>query len=892
MDAQSFVKTTKTTCPYCGVGCGVLAKEDVDGKITIEGDPDHPANFGKLCSKGSTLSETLGSHDRILYPEIDGKRASWDEALDTVSAKFKSVIEIHGPDAVAFYVSGQFLTEDYYVANKLMKGYIGSGNIDTNSRLCMASSVVGHKRAFGTDSVPGCYEDLEEADLVVLVGSNMAWCHPILFQRILKSKEQNPNKKIIVLDPRETATSDAADLFLPLKPGSDVPIFMGLFNYLKNNGAVDENFVAAHTEGFDNLVDAAQPYTLDQTSKVSGLDKTTLEAFYAEFLKTEKVVTIYSQGVNQSKDGTDKVNAIINAHLLTGRIGKVGAGPFSITGQPNAMGGREVGGLANQLASHLDIDNSEHRDWVQGFWQSPTIATKVGLTAVDMFDAVAEGRIKAIWIMATNPVVSMPNANKVKDALAKCEMVVVSDIYHTSDTAKCADIVLPSTGWGEKDGMVTNSERRMSRQKPFQAGPGEARHDWWQLCEVGRRLGYDGFEFENPGQIFKEYAQLSTFVNEEERDLELGGVAHLSTEEYKNLEPVFWPNNKDYPKGIPRLFEKKNYYTASGKAQFITPESHESFPLKPDYPLFLNTGRIRDQWHTMTRTGRTHRLNSHISEPFIEIHPKDAKAYGVQTAQIAKVSSEYGDMLARVSVTDRQKPGSVFAPMHFTSNLTSKGRVDALAHPLTDPFSRQPAFKSTAVSVTPFKAKWFGYAAIDLPEGVDISVPQNIEYWAKSRAQAGISLELAGSRMPDDWQALFRSFSAELGSVNILVMEGPTKGHVRLAAYDGPILKAVMYVSDRPVIATREWICTQIGQPRENHQKLDILAGIPPKDMPIKGRIICACMDIGANEIITAIEQGCRTVKAIGEKTTAGTNCGSCQGDVRKILEASCAVEA
>jgi len=443
---------TCTTCPYCGVGCGVVASLEKDGNVAIKGDETHPANFGKLCSKGSALGETLGLEDRLLYPQVKGKRVAWDAALEAVASGFSNAIEKYGPDSVAFYVSGQLLTEDYYIANKFMKGYIGSGNIDTNSRLCMASSVVGHKRAFGADIVPGCYEDLEQADLIVLTGSNLAWCHPVLYQRIMTAKAQRPEMKIIVIDPRETASCDVADMHLALKPGSDVALFQGLFNYLDRHGFSDSDFISAHTENYESALRAAIEYSVEYTSQLTELSPEQLEAFYSLFAQTPKTVTIYSQGVNQAVDGTDKVNTIINCHLLTGRIGKVGAGPFSVTGQPNAMGGREVGGLANQLASHMEIGNPEHRDLLQRFWGSPAMIDKAGLKAVDLFEAIHAGQIKAVWIMATNPVDSLPDADRVREALHKCDMVVVSDIYGHTDTVACADIVLPSTGWGEKDG--------------------------------------------------------------------------------------------------------------------------------------------------------------------------------------------------------------------------------------------------------------------------------------------------------------------------------------------------------------------------------------------------------------------------------------------------------
>ena len=518
----------RTTCPYCGVGCGVVVSREDDATVTVKGDKDHPANYGRLCSKGSALGETIDLDGRLLHPQVAGKRASWDEALDLVSSRFAETIRDHGPDSVAFYVSGQILTEDYYVANKLMKGFIGSANIDTNSRLCMASSVAGHRRAFGTDTVPGTYEDLELADLIVLTGTNLAWCHPVLYQRIAAAKAKRPEMKVVLIDPRRTMTADIADMHLAIAPDSDIPLFAGLLAHLAEAGAIDADYVEKHTSGLSEALDRARSVSLAGIASMTGLSERELQAFYSLFARTEKAVTVYSQGVNQSSIGTDKVNAIINCHLATGRIGRPGMGPFSVTGQPNAMGGREVGGLANMLAVHLDIENPEHRDIAQRFWKSPAIADKQGLKAVDLFRAVADGRIKALWIMATNPVDSMPDADAVKKALEICPFVVVSDIDAETDTTPFADVLLPSAAWGEKNGTVTNSERRISRQRAFLPPAGEAKPDWWQMAEVGKRLGFEeAFDWPGPAAIFAEYAAMTAFENSGSRDLDIGAHAGI-----------------------------------------------------------------------------------------------------------------------------------------------------------------------------------------------------------------------------------------------------------------------------------------------------------------------------------------------------------------------------
>ncbi|MDX1805143.1 MAG: molybdopterin-dependent oxidoreductase, partial [Alcanivorax sp.] len=489
-----------TTCPYCGVGCGIRT----DGK-QLGGDDAHPANRGRLCVKGSSVLETLGDQDRLLNPEVNGQVVTWDTALDEVAARFRRIIDEYGPDAVAFYVSGQLLTEDYYVANKLMKGFIGSANIDTNSRLCMSSAVVAHKRAFGEDVVPGCYEDMELADLVILTGSNTAWAHPIVYQRIAAAKQARPDMKVVVIDPRRTATCDLADLHLAIRPGQDVPLFNGLLSWLEANNALDHDYIENHTNGFDEALACArrQGCNWPALAQQLGVSKEDLTTFFHWFGACDKTVTVFSQGVNQARNGSDQGNAIINAHLATGRVGKPGASPFSITGQPNAMGGREVGGLANQLAVHLDIDNPEHHAAVANFWRAPALARRNGLTAVELFKAVASGQVKAVWIMATNPVDSLPEADRVRHALQQCDTVVVSDCVASGDTLACADIKLPALGWSEKSGMVTNSERCLSRQRPFIPAPGQARADWWIITEVAHRLGYaEAFPYQHERDIF------------------------------------------------------------------------------------------------------------------------------------------------------------------------------------------------------------------------------------------------------------------------------------------------------------------------------------------------------------------------------------------------------
>ena len=859
----------KTTCPYCGVGCGIIATQGGSGEVSVRGDPDHPANFGRLCSKGSALAETLSLDDRLLFPEINGRQAPWDIAIDRVASRFRETIEKHGPDSVAFYVSGQLLTEDYYVANKLMKGFIGSANIDTNSRLCMASSVAGHKRAFGADVVPCTYEDLELADLAVLTGSNFAWCHPVLFQRLMNAKERR-GTKIVVIDPRKTATAEFADLHLAIKPGADVALFNGLLNYLHRLGKTDPLFIFKHTAGLAEALIAARG---GDASTVTGIPHDQLNQFFRMFAETERTVTVWSQGVNQSSAGTDKVNAIINCHLITGRIGKEGMGTLSITGQPNAMGGREVGGLANMLAAHMAIESPTQRDIVQRFWQSPAIATRPGLKAVDMFEAVADGRIRAIWIMATNPVVSMPDANAVRDALKACPFVVVSEAVGNSDTAKLANVLLPAAAWGEKDGTVTNSERRISRQRAFLPMPGAARADWRIICDVANAMGFSGFGFQSPADIFREHAALSRFENGGKRAFDIGSAADTDEERYENLAPFQWPR-PGRESGMGRLFADAGFFTESGRANFIaTPYRKPASETSAAFPLVLNTGRIRDQWHTMTRTGKSPRLMAHMGEPLLEIHPDDARARGIVPASLVKVSSERCSAIVRAMVTEKQQRGSVFAPMHWSGMNAKLARVDALVAANPDPLSGQSELKYTPVEVTPFEARWYGFAVTTHRPALD-----HLGYWAEARALNGFRFELASIEWPESWQDFAEAF---LDSNNLHAYVDKQAGSYRYAAFEDGIFRGAIFVATEPVAIARNWIAAQLGK----SVTLQVLAGRSENAGGDCGSIICACNNVGKNTILAAIAGGAMTLTGVGAATNAGTSCGACRSEVKGLLQ-------
>ena len=868
----------RTTCPYCGVGCGVIARPDG----TIAGDPDHPANAGRLCSKGTALAETLDDGERLLYPTVDNERAGWDEALDRVAMNFQRTIREHGPDAVAFYVSGQFLTEDYYVANKLMKGFIGSANIDTNSRLCMASSVAGHIRAFGEDIVPGCYDDIEQCDLAVLVGSNMAWCHPILYRR-LEAAKQRRGTRIVVIDPRRTPTCDIADLHLPLRPGSDVALFAGLLGAI---GTGDTAWIEAHTSGFEAA--RAAVLSVPQVAALTDLPADAVAQFYDWFARTERVVTLYSQGVNQSSAGTDKVNAIVNCHLATGRIGRPGMGPFSLTGQPNAMGGREVGGLANQLAAHVGFDDPAGIDRVRRFWRAPGLATRPGLKAVDLFDAVLAGQIKALWIMGTNPAASMPRAEQVREALRQCPFVAVSDCWPT-DTTRYADIVLPAAGWSEKDGTVTNSERRISRQRAFRKPPREARPDWWMLAEVAKRMGWrDAFDYPNQAAIFREHAALSGFENDGRRLFDIGALAEISDRDYDGLTPLQWPVKRAGLGGTARLFADGVFPTHDGKARFVpTPYRSIAGAATSKYPFLLNTGRIRDQWHTMTRTGRVARLMSHIAEPFLDLNADDAEASGIANGGLLRIASDQGSAIMRARLSADLRRGEVFAAMHWTDRYGSAGPIDRLVSGATDPISGQPEFKATAVSIAAVAVRWRGFLLRRrhvLPRGEGF-------YWSRMPISSGEAYELTGwADLPEGKvsEAWVRDMLEAPSEAELVIYADPRRGVFRYASMVEGRLDACLFLAERDgALPARERLVAVLGTAIEDRDRAFLLSGVARPGVAAVGPTLCACFQVGLETLHQAIRDGgLATVEEIGAALRAGTNCGSCIPELKKALRA------
>jgi assimilatory nitrate reductase catalytic subunit len=886
MNAPAQSPAVRTTCPYCGVGCGVLARPDGIGGATVAGDPDHPSNFGGLCSKGAALGETLGLATRLLHPMIrqaDGAlmRVDWETALDRVAAGFRRIIDRDGPDAVALYLSGQLLTEDYYVANKLMKGFIGSANVDTNSRLCMASSVAGHRRAFGSDTVPGTYEDLDEADLLVLVGSNAAWCHPVLFQRMARNRAER-GAKVVVIDPRRTATADEADLFLSIAPGTDTTLFSGLLGDLADRLALDYAYIDAHTTGFEGALARARTIAPNAaaTAAATGLDEADVARFFALFRSTERVVTCFSQGVNQSAQGTDKVNAIINCHLATGRIGRPGMGPFSLTGQPNAMGGREVGGLANQLAAHMGFAPVEV-DRVRRFWRAPNIARREGLKAVQMFEAVERGEIKALWVMGTNPAVSLPRAGAMRAALARLELFVVSENVLSNDTVNSgADVLLPAAAWGEKDGTVTNSERRISRQRPFLPLPGETKPDWWMVAELARRLGYaDGFGFEGAADIFREHAALSAFENDGSRGFDLGALAELSEREFDRLPPVQWPARAGEPRREQRFFAAGGFHTADGRARFVAPAMPAlSAPTDEAFPLRLNTGRIRDQWHSMTRSGLSPRLGQHLPQPFVEVNPADAHAAGLRDGGFARVATRHGAAVLSVVVTDSQRPGMLFAPIHWSEETAASARIGALVAPDTDPLSGQPEAKATPAAIAPVAFSFHGFALTRRP----LTVPAGT-CWTKVTVGGGVGLLIATDAPLEVWrdQARLAFGDAELAEY----VDAP-RGIYRVAAFRNDRLDGCLFVG--PADATPQWDTVKAVFERNTLNDIErrtLLSGRATDGLADAGPIICACFGVGLTAIREALASGAAaSVESIGRTLRAGTNCGSCLPELKRIV--------
>jgi assimilatory nitrate reductase catalytic subunit len=882
----------------------VIIHSENDKIIDVKGDPQHPANFGRLCTKGSTLHLSAKLDNRLLYPEVrqsrdlPRKRATWDESLDLVVEKFATLIETHGPDSVAFYISGQLLTEDYYVFNKLAKGLIGTNNVDTNSRLCMSSAVAGYKVTLGADAPPACYEDIDHTDCLFIAGSNTAFAHPIIYRRIEDAKEKNPNLKIIVVDPRQTDTAKAADLHLAILPGTDVALFNGMLHVMLWEGMLDNAFIDAHTNGFAELKETVREYTPKMVADICGIKEADIITA-AKWFGKGPTLSMYCQGLNQSIHGRDKNAALINLHLATGQIGKLGAGPFSLTGQPNAMGGREVGGMATLLSGHRELANPEHRAEVASLWGVESISDLPGKSAVDMFKAVKDGSIKAIWIACTNPAHSMPDLNEVLEALDNAELVVVQDAFDNTETCQYADVLLPASTWGEKEGSVTNSERCITRVNPAVTPPAEARHDWEIVVDFAQRLEQRLgkktllFPYTTTEQIFDEHRETTRG-----RDLDITGLSYTLLNEQG---PQQWPFKTGDVTGKARLYSDGVFQKPDGKAQFMN-AVYQGTADKTNarYPLHLLTGRLRDQWHGMSRTGNVAQLYNHAEEPVIHMSTDDMMRRSIKNGDIVKVSNMRGSLVLPVQMSDEVKPSQTFIPMHWGSQSMHGLGVNALMPSAYDQVSKQPELKHTAVKLEKLDLPWrmtvmrtihsldvlqklraylshFEYASCGLfgretenhdgmlilraahTEAPDEQVIQDIDMLLGMTGDAPLLNYLDAKR------GISKRILVETNSVNKSEVTGVRLvGETLAAAW----LKDVMGTGEfSPEL--RRWALAPLNA--------------PPAGQRSRGKIVCNCLDVAENEIIDNIQLGADLL-TLQNKLKCGTQCGSCVPELKQLV--------
>ena len=892
---------TRSTCPYCGVGCGVIIEHDATQITGVRGDPDHPANFGRLCTKGGTLHLGMTPQvmaQRLMHPQLRSdktaarKRVSWDAALDHAAEKFARAISEHGPDSVAFYISGQLLTEDYYVFNKLAKGLIGTNNVDTNSRLCMSSAVAGYKATLGADAPPCSYEDIDHADCLLIAGSNTAWAHPVLFRRIEDARGKNPGMKLIVVDPRRTDTAEAADLHLAILPGTDIALYNAMLHVLLWEDLIDAEYIREHTEGFDALKALVRDYTPAMAADICGVKAEDIVTAARWFGQSAAALSLYCQGLNQSSHGTDNNAAIIHLHLATGKIGKPGCGPFSLTGQPNAMGGREVGGLANLLSAHRDLANPEHRAEVARLWGVADVPAKPGLTAVELFEAVHRGEIKALWIACTNPAQSLPDLTRVQEALARCPFVVLQEVSADTETATFADLLLPAAGWGEKEGTVTNSERRISRVHAAVPAPGEARADWRIVVDFAHRLesrlsqyGDTLFPYANTEDIFNEHR--ATTVG---RDLDIGGLSYALLEQ---SGPQQWPLRAGAVFGTPRLYAGGVFPTASGRARF-TPTQHRppAEATDPHHPLHLNTGRLRDQWHGMSRTGVVSRLHAHAPEPAIEMHPRDMERRGIVDGDLVRLKGKRGSLLLRAAASNTLRPAQTYVPMHWGGQFMSGPGVNALTLPVTDPVSRQPELKHAAVQVEKFTVGWQLVAMRRDDEG---GLHAALHPWLARFDHATLTLAGRdstvvvlrawggeGSPVPSPDMLAELAAATGLDAPHMLAFNDTRRGIAKRALIEGDRLAGALLCNET---RATDWLLDLIargGSTADLRKWLFAPLATPPAAGPARGRIVCNCFDVSESEIRAELAAGL-DLAALQEKRKCGSNCGSCLPELRRM---------
>jgi assimilatory nitrate reductase catalytic subunit len=915
------VREVRSTCCYCGVGCGVLIATDGEQITGVRGDPDHPANRGQLCSKGSTLHLTAHPSlktSRLLHPELrrdrdaPRTRATWDESLDHVTERFASIIAEHGSDAVAFYISGQLYTEDYYVFNKLAKGLIGTNNIDTNSRLCMSSAVAGYKQTLGADAPPCSYEDIDSATCLFIAGSNTAYAHPILYRRIEAARAARPTMRVIVVDPRKTDTARDATLHLQILPGTDVALFNGMLHVLLWEGLVDNAFIRANTEGFDALKALVRDFTPAVVAQTCGISEADLVLAAKWFGESSATLSLYCQGLNQSTAGTAKNAALINLHLATGMIGKPGAGPFSLTGQPNAMGGREVGGLANLLSAHRDMGNPADREEIALFWGVDSVPDKPGKTAVELFEAIREGKIKAVWIACTNPAQSMPDQTTIHAALRKAELVVLQEAYRNTETGWYADVLLPATSWGEKSGTVTNSERRITRVHAAMSAPGHARADWLiatdfaQRLESRLRVGKPSlFPYATAEEVWQEHRDTTRG-----RDLDIGGLTYALLDE---RGPQQWPFPAGAKAGVTRLYEDHRFPTKSGKAQFVcTPYRAVKEAADARYPFRLTTGRLRDQWHGMSRTGTVAQLYAHAPEPAVALHPDDLRRRGFIAGELVRVQSRRGALHVTVSPDDSVRPGQAFLAMHwgarFLAGADSLG-VNTLTIAAFDPVSKQPELKHAAVRIDKAELPWrlvaFGLPAYGTAIALlDSLAPLLHAYPFASatmigREEEGVLLRIAdkvaaNSALIDD---IDRRFG--LAHVNALRYDDPRRAVGRRIDIQQGVLRAVRMSGGEQDLVAEPWLKDWLAraEPVEPVRRLLMLpTAATPAGFAPRGNVVCSCFNVTDREIGATVRQGALTtanaLTAVQATLQCGTNCGSCLPEVRKLIAREIASKA
>ncbi len=926
MDIIPMVET-RSTCPYCGVGCGVVIQAQGDQVIGVRGDTEHPANFGKLCSKGSTLHLTMRPEVQALRASQPMMRvdksspreaASWDHTLDTLAERFADTIVTHGPDSVGFYLSGQLLTEDYYVFNKLAKGLIGTNNVDTNSRLCMSSAVAGYKLTLGADAPPCSYEDIDHADCMFIVGSNMAFAHPILYRRLEAARLQRPDIKVIVIDPRKTDTAREASLHLAIQPGTDVALFNGMLHLMLWDGLVNHKFIDAHTDGFAAMRDTVRDYTPQMVASTCGIREADLIEAARVFAQSAATLSLYCQGLNQSTSGTHKNAALINLHLATGHIGRVGAGPFSLTGQPNAMGGREVGGLANLLSAHRDMNNVAHREEVAQLWGIKSVPAVAGKTAVDMFSAAAEGKIKALWIACTNPAQSLPNQTAVHAALANTPLVVVQEAYANTETVHYADVLLPASAWAEKDGTVTNSERRISRVNAAVPAIGSARHDWQIATDFAQRLeraltsrGYthgvraDGntlFPYLTTEDVWNEHRESTRG-----RDCDITGLSYPALES----APQQWPFAAHAHTGAVRLYTDGVFATVNGRAQFANVKyAPVAEPVDARYPFRLNTGRLRDQWHGMSRTGTVGQLYGHVPEPALQLNPADMGRRNFKDGDLLAVESRRGKIIVHVAASDEVAAGQAYLPMHwgqrFLGGRDSHG-INTLTQPAYCPISKQPELKHTAIRVTQAALPWRltaiglanarGAAALlDRLQPFMRALPFASAVIVGRHDQAsgeGVLMRLAAEAAPDTaWlAALDQHFG--LDATDTICYDDARKQVGRRILVRSGRLAAVRLSGELLSLAAEPWLKDWLTR-AESVEVIRKLLLMPSADAPAgyvaRGRTVCSCWNVTSDAIDTFLKNAnggaASQLIALQAALKCGTNCGSCVPELKQRITA------